>query len=274
MKRILVPTDFSPAADNALAYALLLAARSGGEVIALHTIELPLPEYGVQPEGLQEYNYYRVEEAHLRLKTYHSRPGAGRLTTVLAEGDLKELVPEKALQYDADLVVMGTRGADGLRSVLGTNAAAVLGRSTVPVLVIPQSYGGALPRRMLLTVQQEENEFLLAPVFELQTLCDADLITLHITGEDTPDEKLERRATELAQLGNKWSRDFGTIAPASEVISGADFHETLNGFVAHQDIDLVIMVTHRKLGLQGRFQKSRTRAQAFHTRVPLLSLHV
>ncbi|RYY39346.1 MAG: hypothetical protein EOO08_10900 [Chitinophagaceae bacterium] len=275
MKRILVPTDFSPAADNALGYALQLGALSGAEVVAVHAVSLPLPEYAVQPEGIQEYNHYRVEEARLRLEALYARPDAGdKLTTVLLNGAMQELVPEKALQYDADLIVMGTRGADGLRTVLGTNAAEVLSRSAVPVLVIPDSYEGTLPRRMLLAVQHEENEFLLAPAFQLQALCGADLITLHIASEDTPVEKLEMRAMELELLATKWSHDYGTAAPASEVVSGTDFHAALNGFVRDQDIDMVVMVTHRKTGLPGRFQKSRTREQAFQTRVPLLSLHI
>ncbi|GAB4092527.1 universal stress protein [Flaviaesturariibacter terrae] len=274
MNRILVPTDFSPAALAALDYAVQLAARSGAEVIALHTIELPLPEYAVQPEGMQEYNQCRVAEARLRLEACYSCYLDANLRTVLVNGELRDAVPDKALQYDADLVVMGTRGAEGLRSLLGTNTSEVLARCPVPVLVVPGAYTGSLPRKMVLAVEHEENEFLLAPLFRLQALCGASLSTVHFADEELPTPRRAERAGELELLRSKWQQDFGTEVQVAEVISGKGFHEALDQYVREQGIDLVAMVTHRKSGLGGVFRKSDTRTQAIHTRVPLLSLHV
>ncbi|RYY84898.1 MAG: universal stress protein [Chitinophagaceae bacterium] len=275
MKRILVPTDFSHAADRALDYALKLAGQNDAEVIALHTVELPLPEYAVQPEGIQDYNHYRVEEARLKLETYYSRfENTDKLTTVLVNGSVTEAVPDKALQYDVDLIVMGTRGADGIRVMLGSNASNVLTRSAVPVLVVPEAYKGGLPAKIVLAVQNQESEFLLAPVFALQALCNASLITLHFTSDEMPQQKRMERAGQLAVLRDKWEQDFGAEDVASEVISGREFNESLDRFVEEQSVDLVAMVTHRRHGLPGLFQKSLTRERAFHTRVPLLSIHI
>ncbi|RYZ20337.1 MAG: universal stress protein [Chitinophagaceae bacterium] len=274
MNTILVPTDFSPAADNALRYALQLAALSGAEVVALHTVSLPLPAYAVQPEGMLEYNQYRVQEVREHFAACHARYGdSGRFRTVLVNGRLVDSIVEKAQQYDADLVVMGTRGAEGIRTFIGTNAAAVLAACPVPVLVVPEAYAGGLPARIVLAVQQEERESLLAPVFRLRGLCGAGLRTVHFTEEETSPVERSRQEYALGSLSRKWQQDFGSETVESALIAGADFNETLERYVHEEGVNLVAMITHRKKGLPGIFQKSLTRERAFHTGVPLLSLH-
>ena len=42
MKKILVPTDFSKEAENALKVAAQLARKHGSEIYLLHMLELPL----------------------------------------------------------------------------------------------------------------------------------------------------------------------------------------------------------------------------------------
>ncbi|RYY62511.1 MAG: hypothetical protein EOO12_13445 [Chitinophagaceae bacterium] len=274
MKRILVPTDFSPAADRAFHYAVLLAERSGAELIVLNALSLPLPAYAIQPEGIQEYNQCRVAEAGARFADYRVRCSKDiPMTTLVVNGELKDAVQNAVERYDPELLVMGTRGAEGLRTVLGTNAAAVLAACTVPVLVVPVHYSGGLPARIVLAVENEERESLLAPVFRLQALCGATLRTLHVTEENTDLVRRKERAGALSALSQKWEADFGLDVITSEVISGNDVNESLEKYVRDQQIDLVAMVTHRKRGLQALFHKSLTREQAFHTRVPLLSLH-
>lgn len=274
MKRILVPTDFSPAADRAFHFAGLLAQRSGAELIVLHTLALPLPAFAIQPEGIQEYNQCRINEARERFAAYEERcPEGTALKTLIVNGELPDAVRDTIERHDPDLVVMGTRGATGLRSVLGTNAAAVLADCRVPVLVVPVTYTGGLPNRMVLAVEQEERESLLGPVFALQTLLGASLTTLHVAEENTsPAQRLQQTET-LSGLAQKWERDFGVATVEAEVIVGNHFNESLETYVRANRIDLVAMVTHRKRGLQALFHKSLTRERAFHTQVPLLSLH-
>jgi len=275
MKKILVPTDFSAGADRALAYANALASHSGAEVLLLHTLELPLPQYALQPEGMQDYNHYRVVEAREQLQRYHEQHPADsgtKLTTLLAIGPTVELVVEKAEQHEADLIVMGTRGAGGLRKLLGTNAAAVLSASRIPVLIVPQDFGGGIPQHIALAIQQEEREEVLAPAFRLQAQLCAHLTTLMFSAETDPAEVIQDELV-LQRVSRKWKEDFGVASLEATHITGVDFDTALNRYINEEGIDLLVMVTHRKGGLQSLFRKSTTREQAFQSRIPLLSLH-
>ena len=157
MKTILVPTDFSPNADNALHYALNLADHLHGKVILLHNVENPVDYTGAgvggfatsdpllsatpvyppafnQGDALQHISEDRLNELVLKLRqttsvALESTTVAGSLTD-----NLNNLVREQRV----DLVVMGTKGATNfLERIIGSNTASYMQVAVCPVLAVP-----------------------------------------------------------------------------------------------------------------------------------------
>ena len=60
MKKILVPTDFSEQAENALKVAAQLAKKHGSEIYLLHMLEIPLQEIDAMntPSALPEAMFF------------------------------------------------------------------------------------------------------------------------------------------------------------------------------------------------------------------------
>ena len=139
--KILHPTDFSGAADQAQQQALRLAHGLGGEVILLHvTVEAPL--YG---EGLMSRKEVRDVFAAARkwaTTTLEERAAAlrehGLATRVLLKtGVPHEEIVKTAAQEGVDLIVMGTHGRGAVeRFFLGSVADRVVRSAPCPVVTV------------------------------------------------------------------------------------------------------------------------------------------
>ena len=142
IRTILVPTDFSPAADLAIATAhrLLAPLEQDARLILLHAFNLPIEytAYGVIPTSLR-YLEDTGLEAERRL--YESAQALQRegltVETVAREGDPAHVIAEEAEKRGADLIAMGTRGLSGLRHLLmGSTAERAVEHAPCPVMTI------------------------------------------------------------------------------------------------------------------------------------------
>lgn len=140
MKKILVPTDFSEQAFNALRAAASIARKSNAEIILLHIIDLPQeamdkvnPGYDV-PEIIFFKNH---AEARLTETSYSPVLDGLTVSQVLKLGRTFSEVTHVANANDVDLIVMGSHGASGFKELfVGSNTEKVIRSSEIPVLAI------------------------------------------------------------------------------------------------------------------------------------------
>jgi nucleotide-binding universal stress UspA family protein len=137
LKDILFPTDFSQASEAALPFALKLARIYGARVHVAHVI-LPEPNPRVLSPRVGEQDSV-WDEAHEHLDEFTHVPSIGDVhcTSLLATGDLGEVIPTMIREHEIDLVVVGTRGRRGVsRLVLGSKAEAIYRSAPCPVLTV------------------------------------------------------------------------------------------------------------------------------------------
>ena len=139
-KNILVPTDLSEYAEEALDYACELAAKLDATIHIVNVIGIPalgLPELGVALtstviDSLIVDNQKALDELAAR-KCNQARMGQVLLKT----GDARDLINQTAIEVAADLIVMGTHGRRGVtRVLLGSVAETVVRTAPCPVLTI------------------------------------------------------------------------------------------------------------------------------------------
>lgn len=138
---ILVPMDFSPGSDAALAWARDLAQQCGARLTLLHVVTDPRAVGFMTPEvyvpAVPETQQRMLREAKERLERAIPEDERGRFAvTVDARlGDVAENILEAAREQHADLIVMGTHGRHGLAHLLlGSVAERVLRNASCPVL--------------------------------------------------------------------------------------------------------------------------------------------
>lgn len=144
MKRILVPTDFSEQADNALKVAAMLAKSHEAEIYLLHMMEIPMQQidpinaHSDVPEVL-----FFMKLAHKKFDDLMSSDFLQGITvheTVKADITFNE-IKEACKEFNIDMIVMGSHGATGIKEMfVGSNAEKVVRTSDVPVLVIKNEH--------------------------------------------------------------------------------------------------------------------------------------
>lgn len=144
MKKILVPTDFSKEAEQALKVAAQLAKKHGSEIYLLHMLELPLD----QVDALSQYS--ELPEAMFFMKLAHQK-----FENTMAQDYLQGITVHETVdfnqtftgisntckEHDIDLIVMGSHGANGFKEMfIGSNTEKVVRTAEAPVLVIKNDH--------------------------------------------------------------------------------------------------------------------------------------
>ncbi|WP_019037873.1 universal stress protein [Psychroflexus tropicus] len=146
MKRILVPTDFSQRANNALKVAAQIAKKYDSEIYLLHLLELPLQLIDPHNEGVGEdlpESLFFMKLAHKKFtetfdKMSYYLEGINVHETV-EFNEAFDGIMDITKKYNCDLVIMGSNGAEGLEEIfIGSNTEKVVRFSKVPVLVIKE----------------------------------------------------------------------------------------------------------------------------------------
>jgi nucleotide-binding universal stress UspA family protein len=139
--RLLVPTDFSAIAEEALDYAFALAVQLRAKVDILHVYFLPIfPEgVSVSRDLLGQIGGDAGELLKRMAEPRQDSPALGRL--LLEHGDPREVIVQTAEKQRSDLIVMGTHGRRGFQRVLlGSVTEEVMRRAHCPVLTV-RAYG-------------------------------------------------------------------------------------------------------------------------------------
>jgi nucleotide-binding universal stress UspA family protein len=133
-RRIMVPTDFSPASRRAFPLAALLARRFGADVLALHVAPRPTP---MSLSGIPDIVETRIPSESLLAAFLEPAFRAATLSARVELGQPWDQIVETARAERADLVVMSTHGHDSLSdTLLGSHTERVIGHAPCPVLVV------------------------------------------------------------------------------------------------------------------------------------------
>lgn len=135
-KIILVPTDFSELATEAVEYAIALAAKLDAQVQLFHAVSIPAAGYDGLVASLVEAMMSDAQRALDKLVAQHG--ARARFAPPRCEiGDARGRIDAFAREIQADLIVLGTHGRHGVsRLLIGSVAEAVARMAPCPVLLV------------------------------------------------------------------------------------------------------------------------------------------
>lgn len=276
MKNILFPTDFSEAANKAFIYALHLADHTKATITTLHVYQKPQLKSMTLPHTLEEFyatfDLYEFENYRNRLPEIMeiaNTHGFGHIEIrhLLEQGETKEKIAEVAKREAADLIVMGTTGARGLKGILlGSVAAAMLVEAPCPVLAVPEknTFDGALNKIAYTTSFQEDEKKGLEVLQQLLLPYHPDIYCLNVDLGHTQ---------SIHDPMKQWKADIHANNHIHfEVLDGTDIYKAAISYVEENNIDLIAMVTHKRRWIEELFTYSHARKMSSYGRVPVLSL--
>lgn len=140
IESILVPIDFGPPSDHALAFAVDLAESLGAKVHVISTFELPVVGF---PDGVlvasAQIASHLIEgtQTTLNRACEKHRDRKVTITHQIEQGDPREVILTVAADRNVDLIVMGTHGRKGIaRALVGSVAESVIRTASVPVVTV------------------------------------------------------------------------------------------------------------------------------------------
>ena len=147
-RRILHPTDFSPASELALSRAIELATSLGAQLHLLHVVE----DLVYQPWMMEPYavNFREIlestkQESEARLRRMAEGLKVPTVTCCILGRPVDGIV-EYARDEQIDLVVMGSHGQSAVtRFLLGSVAERVVRHAPCPVLTVRETVRGVRP---------------------------------------------------------------------------------------------------------------------------------
>lgn len=255
-RRILVPTDFSSHAEDALTYAVSLGERHEAEITLLHVDEFSVAPFGVLgPRGQALEAYEREKERFIRSQFHLLRKkvdGAPiRLKTHLARGRAYKVIVEESEQRKCDVLVIATRGLTPLSShLMGSTAERVVRLSRQPVLSI--RHAPADPRKiksiLCPTDLSPAGNVALTYALSIARQNKAALYVQYVSGLDRPESETEisKRLPVLREyhpLADEVSVQYvfdRDVDPGNSILRFADDRE----------VDLIVMSAHGRNGLR------------------------
>jgi nucleotide-binding universal stress UspA family protein len=277
MKRILIPTDFSENAWNAIKYGLQLL-QTKCTIYFLHVEPLPLyaapgdsvvTTSKVLQQSLAKENKRLLKELMSQIKELPLQH-KHTFVTLTYYDYLLDCIKREVENKKIDLIIMGTKGASGLkRMTLGSNTGAVITKVKCPLLAIPENTRFKKPREIAFPTDYHIGYDIkvLDNLVEVITENEAILRILHIS-------KKGEVLTEEQSRNKDFLEDYLSEVPHSfHTLTGAHLHTSVQCFVESRNVDMIAMVAKNLNFFQRILFRPAIEEISYHTDVPFLVLH-
>ncbi|MGZ5135972.1 MAG: universal stress protein, partial [Flavitalea sp.] len=195
----------------------------------------------------------------------------------LIKGDPVHAICRFCIDKQIDLLVMGTKGASGIREVLiGSVTANCITRTHVPVLAIPDRYILEEPDAILFVTNHfERNTTLLNKMVEIASLFTASIHVAIFEDNDLVQSRIHNEnIDELNSYLEFLRQKFPSVVFKGEVLTGTSFEGAVERYEIKNMVDIVAMIAYPKDFLERTLGRSATKKMAFHSRIPVLSIQI
>jgi nucleotide-binding universal stress UspA family protein len=271
MATVIVITDFSETAHNALEYACAFSAASTKMKLLLVNISAVPASYsgdGVAMAAISDSlqnKTGKLEEEIASVTTDTNRP-AIQFKALL--GDFIETLQELIEEEQAGMVIMGTPAAYGDIWAWDTDTLNALTKLAVPVLTVPRAVGFK-PIANISFVSIPGNLHGNSPIGSIKKLVRYTGARLHVVMVITPQHNETKDKEAEAVLRNQLEE----VSPEYHTINDPHIVQAIGRFVEEQRIDLLV-VRPRKHGIwYNLFHKSYAKELAKLNLIPVMALH-
>ncbi|KKM19325.1 hypothetical protein LCGC14_1656820 [marine sediment metagenome] len=260
MRQILLLTDFSDCALNAIFVAIKLQQKNPCNFILLHTYRLP-----------EENHAATINlEKSLQAISKVSDCSQNEFSIQSICGDLASVLRDFIPKYDLDLIIIGATGNSGAEEIfLGSNVVHVLNKiRNCPILVVPQKYNFQSLGKIVLPTEYTHffSKGQLRSLLSLAETWRSQILIVHVA-----------KAFELSenQIANKniLNDRIGDIPHSFHTASQTGtVAKTIEDFASHQSADMICLVKYSHTFIKKLVQENVVRKVDFHTEIPLLVL--
>ena len=270
MKTIIIPTDFSPAALNAVNYAAAMAKAIDADIVLLHVFyvfvsytEFPLI---IDTGELQEIFELKIDE--LRKNLHHKYGDKLKINTQVKMGTLIKELESVCEDIQPYAVVMGSQGSSASDyRFFGSHSVQAMQQLKWPVITVPRGaqYSEVKKIGLAFDFENEINRDHLKEIKNMVHDLSAELHVLNISKKD------QHRPHTIFESGLLMEM----LAPLNHeyhFIVNENIDEGIIDFCEMNNIDLLIVMPKRHNLLDKLIQRSHTKQLVMHSHVPVMAL--
>ncbi len=277
INKILVPTDFSETASNALKQAVSIASKANAEIELVHVI---LP--GMNYEGNVPIPHGKSYNANLKKNIEKQLENIARQirkdNTIKVSIKVVLGVPHKeicsiASEEEVDIIVMGTHGVSGVSEFfVGSNAAKIVASASCPVITIQKTPKTKGFKNIILPIRSEFNSRQKVDyVVEIARLFSSTiLITGFADKKDKADQtKMKQYVKQVEKYLTKLKMKFNTT-----ILIDDNFTKAILVYATKNKADLVAIMNEHDFTLDQVIKGPYAKQLVNHSSIPIFSIPV
>ena len=274
MKTIIVPTDFSPTAINAMNFAADMATNINASILLLHVYQVPIsmtdvPVVMISPEELKKSNESKLQEIKDALTNATS--GKIKIYSEARMGDVTDELEDVCKHIQPFAVIMGTRGISGVERILfGSTTLTAIRYLIWPVIVVPpgKEYGTGIKKIGFVCDFDKVVES--TPIQFIKNMVNEFGAELHVLNIDHEGKHFKPGTPEESLMLHTLLQD---LNPNYHFIDHDDIEDGINEFVEKNNIDLLITIPKKHKLLDSLFKHSSTKQLVTQSHVPVMCVH-
>jgi nucleotide-binding universal stress UspA family protein len=149
-KKVLIALDYNPTAKKVAEVGYSIANAMGADCLLVHILSTPIIYTSVNYDPIMGFSGFEALEnyqlnadllsksANKYLDKVKKHLGDSNVETIVKDGEFDDQIMETALNYNADLIVMGTHSQQWLEKILvGSTTESIIQISKIPIVIVP-----------------------------------------------------------------------------------------------------------------------------------------
>ncbi|MBU2920414.1 universal stress protein [Winogradskyella psychrotolerans] len=276
---ILLPTDFSENARNAISYAIDFFKSSECNFYLLHVNRIEaivagedsyMPTAEVIEEIYTKPSRDKLRQLLKEISENHGENPKHRFYTLIDNYFFLESVRKHVEEKKIDMIVMGTKGASGLKEyIIGSNTGDVITKVKCTTLVVPEyaKYKALKEIAFSSDFNLSYDINILQPLTDILKNLESNLRVIHIQGKAA---SLNPEQLNNKELLNDYFEEFN---PSFHFLTNKKVEDAIQCFVESRAVDMIVMVAKNLNYFQNILFHTRVEKITYHTDIPFLVLH-
>ena len=275
MKKILVPTDFSEDAHNALMVAAQLAKKNNGIIYLIHILELPkqyVDQLGGNATGQMPEVLMFMNGVNRRFKDLKELPELKDIETkeIISSESFSDGIIEKSKELDIDIIIMGSHGTEKNQGLfVGSNTEKIVRASPKPVLIIKEKTD-ITPKTIVFACKFTEEEK--SALKKLTDFSEGFESTIHLLYINTPNNFKSTQVIE--KKVEKFMSDVNLKNYTVNIYNDTNTEQGILNFSNKINANLICMGAHERKGISHFLASSLSKDLVHHTQKPIITYRV
>jgi nucleotide-binding universal stress UspA family protein len=276
MKKIIVPVDFSGHSEYALRVAADIARKHKAELFLLHMLDISDQMISITEATKRRELMFFMQLATKRFEEFIDRDFMQgiKITPVIKHFKVFEEIDNAAKEVGATLIIMGSRGASGVKGYfVGSNTEKVVRTSDIPVLVVKSETKSFEPKTIVFA--SDFNTENLDAFKTIKKFADSFKATLKMVYVNTPNANF-KNTLEIREQMRQFLNKTSISNHSADIIIFNDY-SVPDGILNAAEMlsaDMIAIPTHGRKGVNKLLAGSVGEELANTSQIPVLTVKI